>query len=392
MRKEPYLMKKNVKLKFLTAFLALTFILTSLISCGGAKSVTDGAESTEEELRVVGTVGKYEVSFDEYRYVVLSCKDIMAAKYGEDIWKDEATAATYEDELLKMVSERITANYAVLTLCDEYGYTDALSNKDAIKTVNMQIEELLCMYAYTFGIAVEVSEKGDGTLKYKYEAGGIDKVYKYFREDLAYEYLTERVMRLTLGVEYSFERLMTILTTEKDLVIYRSDDIEEFMYSDNFICTRHVFVQNDPGESIDENRQKAETVLDMYREGATMDSLIGGKYNDDVTTSYFGAYFTRGEMDKAYEDAAFALEVGQVSGIVETADGFYIIERCEKNTEYMIQNFETFADQITYAIINDMVRTRQAELKIELNEYGSSLVLHKIPTTRIEKESDKNEK
>ena len=384
-------MKNITKLRFLTAFLALTFILINLASCGN-KSVTDGSNATEEELRIVGKIGKYEVSYDEYRYVVLSCKDIMAAKYGENIWKDQSVAATYESELRDMVSKRITANYAVLTLCDDHGYTDALSNKDAVKAVNMQIEELLCMYAYQNGIAVEIKEKGDGTLKYKYEAGGIDKVYKYFRDDLAYEYLTERVMRLTLGVEFSFEKLMKILTAEKGLVIYRDEDIENFIKSDRFICTRHVFIQNDAGESIDANRQNAEKVLEMYREGASMDSLIGSKYNDDVTTSYYGSYFTRGEMDKAYEDAAFALKVGEVSGIVETADGFYIIERCEKNEGYMEENFDVLADQVTYALVNDMVRARQNELKIELNEYGQSLVLHKIPTTRIEKESDKNEK
>ena len=385
-------MKKSRKLKLLTALLALTFILTSFISCG-SKSVTDGAESTEEELRVVGKVGKYEVCYDEYRYVVLSCRDIMAAKYGDDIWKDEAVAATYEDELCEMVAQKITANYAVLTLCDDYGYTDALTNKNAVKEVNMQIEELLCMYAYQNGIEVEVSEKSDGTLRYKYEAGGVDKVYKYFREDLAYSYLTERVMRLTLGVEYAFEALISVLTAEKNEVIYLDEDIEEFMHSDSFICTRHVFIENEAGESVEENRATAEKVLEMYRDGASMDSLIGSKYNDDVTTSYYGAYFTRGEMDKVYEDAAFALKVGEVSEVIEAENGFYIIERCEKSTEYMLENFETFADQITYAIVNDMVRERQAELSIELNEYGTSLVLHKIPTTRIENEGEnKNEK
>ena len=384
-------MKNTSKIRFLTALMALTFILVSLVSCAD-KSVTDGAKATEEELRVVGKIGKYEVSYDEYRYVVLSCKDIMAAKYGEGIWADESVAATYEDELAEMVASKITANYAVLTLCDKYGYTDALYDDETVKSVNMQIEELLCTYAYYNGIAVEVTEKGDGTLKYKYESGGIDKVYKYFREDLAQEYLTERVMRLTLGVELAFEKLMTILTAEKDLVIYRDEDIEEYIRSDEFICTRHVFIQNDEGESVDENRANAEKVLAMYNEGASMDSLIGGKYNDDVTTSYYGAYFTRGEMDEAYEKTAFELEIGEVSGIIETADGFYIIERREKDEKYMEENFDTLADQVTYAKVNDMVRAHQSELKIELNEYGSSLVLHKIPTTRIEKESDKNEK
>jgi hypothetical protein len=375
-------------IKIMTALLALTFILTALASCG-AKSITDGANSTEEELRVVGTINGYDVCFDEYRYVVLSCKDIMAARYGESIWDDEASAASYEGELKEMVAKMITANYAIFSLCAENGYTDPLTNKEAVKAVNMQIEELLSMYAYYNGIDVEISEKGDGTLKYKYEAGGIEKVYEYFNKDLANTYLTERVMRLTLGAEYAFEELVRILTVEKNQVIHLDKDIEEYMMSDKFICTRHVFIQNDDGESIDANREIAKTVLSMYNEGSSMDQLIGSKYNDDVTTSYFGTYFTGGEMDEAYENAAFALGIGEVSGIVETREGFYIIERCEKNADYIRSNFDIFADQITYAIINDMVRTRQAELSITLNEYGSSLVLHNIPTTRIENEGEK---
>ncbi len=373
--------------KIITALLALTFILTALASCG-AKSVTDGVYSTEEELQVVGTIGEYEVLFDEYRYVVLSCRDIMENKYGEGIWEDETTAKQYEDELQKMVMARITANYAVLSLCAEYGYKNALTDKETIKKVNSTIEALLYEHAVQNKIEVSVSEGMNGELKYKYEKGGLDKAYSHLRREL-YDYnLTERVMRLTLGVEYAFEVLINLLTAKENVVIYKDSDIEDFMFSDKFICTRHIFIQNDKGDDVEANRDLADEALKKYRDGKmSMDQLIGSIYNEDVTTAYEGNYFTRGEMEIAYEDAAFALKEGEVSEVIEGEHGFYIIERKAKSNTYMLSNFETFATQITYAMVNSMVRERQAELSLKLNDYGSSLVLYAIPTTRTEEEA-----
>lgn len=45
-----------------------------------------------------------------------------------------------------------------------------------------------------------------------------------------------------------------------------------------------------------------------------------------VLTGYSG-FFGHGEMQKEFEDAAFALQPGQVSGIVETASGVHLIQR-----------------------------------------------------------------
>lgn len=38
-------------------------------------------------------------------------------------------------------------------------------------------------------------------------------------------------------------------------------------------------------------------------------------------------WFGRGEMQKEFEDAAFALEPGEMSHLVDTASGIHLIER-----------------------------------------------------------------
>jgi len=38
-------------------------------------------------------------------------------------------------------------------------------------------------------------------------------------------------------------------------------------------------------------------------------------------------FFAKGEMQKEFEDAAFALQPGSMSGIIESASGLHLIER-----------------------------------------------------------------
>ena len=78
----------------------------------------------------------------------------------------------------------------------------------------------------------------------------------------------------------------------------------------------------------EEARAFAEELLQQLKDGANFADLAT-KYSDGPTKVRGGLLspFGRGVMAKSFEDAAFALKKGEISGVVETDFGFHIIKR-----------------------------------------------------------------
>ncbi len=76
--------------------------------------------------------------------------------------------------------------------------------------------------------------------------------------------------------------------------------------------------------------KEANQILERLKKGEKFSSIAkqvsmcpSGKRGGDLGT------FTRGKMVKEFENAAFALEKGQISAIVKTQFGYHIIKRLE---------------------------------------------------------------
>jgi parvulin-like peptidyl-prolyl cis-trans isomerase-like protein len=76
-------------------------------------------------------------------------------------------------------------------------------------------------------------------------------------------------------------------------------------------------------------RKRAEEALARIRAGEDFTALVKVYSDDTGTLDRLGSVgkFTRDKMDKAFADAAFALKVDEVSGVVETPFGFHLIKR-----------------------------------------------------------------
>jgi peptidyl-prolyl cis-trans isomerase NIMA-interacting 1 len=107
----------------------------------------------------------------------------------------------------------------------------------------------------------------------------------------------------------------------------------------NRVGARHILVMHeksaqkpeDVTRSRDEAKKKAQDCLRALRTGVAWEEVLGQCSDEPGAVERGGdlGVFERGAMVKTFSDAAFVLQVKEISEVVETPYGFHIIQRTE---------------------------------------------------------------
>ncbi len=121
--------------------------------------------------------------------------------------------------------------------------------------------------------------------------------------------------------------------SEKEAKNYYNNNKEDFFE----IRASHILISNYDedgnevsGDQKKENKELAEKLLKRALNGESFDNLALENTDDTYTASSGGdlGYFSKGEMDEDFEDAAFSLKVDEIyPEVVETNYGYHVIKK-----------------------------------------------------------------
>lgn len=182
---------------------------------------------------------------------------------------------------------------------------------------------------------------------------------EYFESVLKTMGITREAYELAQYRTYGFDEALTSIFGKSEEDLYQS-------YIDDYDKAQHILISfetdmygNVSDESKAETLALAQSVLDEVLAGEQTFEELMELYNQDTEEPASGYAFREGFMVEEFEKATKALEVGEVSGLVETDFGYHIIKAVEASQEHFEDN-EVFIEYI-----ESYVNYEEASIKID---------------------------
>jgi len=178
-----------------------------------------------------------------------------------------------------------------------------------------------------------------------------------YTEDLFNDNFQEFLNNIKLeGIsESTIRQVIKMSVIRQEIIEIVSADVSK---EAEHVWIRHILV---------EDEDTANEVLEKLADGEDFADLAA-EYSIDTANKDNGGdldWFTRGQMVPAFEEAAFALEVGEVSDPVQTDFGFHILESLGKDD--LLLDPSSY-DQLRNNAYNEWLTEKESEYQPIINE------------------------
>jgi len=249
------------------------------------------------------------------------CDQVVGVVDGEVITLSELNAAM--------------PNYGKANILDEGNPLDKeIRLRQARKEVlDLLIEEkLLQRVASRFGIKVDAAEVDKAIERIRQEGFSSDEQMK---KDLAAHGFNLDGYRHFLVLQIRKARIIEALI--KPDVSMAEDKLREYYqgHADNYLSpevrVRQILIQVPPETTAKDwqaAKKRMEGVLQGLKKGATFEKMAA-LYSDDAASARAGGdlgFFTKGEMIPMLEEVVFNMDVGGVSGVIQSSQGLHLLK------------------------------------------------------------------
>lgn len=272
---------------------------------------------------VIAKVNKETITLDEYNSELDVNRKIYLKQYGEGFLSQVGpNGETVEESLKQQILDKLI------------------------------VEELISQNAKEKDISVSEKEIEDKLKEIEASLGGEEK-YKEFltNNEISEEYFKENTRKEILMGKYYENYLENSGINEEDVEKFFEENKRDLIV----LRAKHILVNNeDDAKNILERLKSGEE----FEEVALLESLDSGSAAQGGDLGYF----TRGTMIKEFEDAAFGLNVGEISDLVKTDVGYHIIKLEDKK-----ETLKDLEEQISMILKQQNYEDHIEELKNKAN-------------------------